>query len=170
MRGRKLTLLLVLIPFLALISCAERAEEGQSGQAMEMAMTVNMEELGASIAATNTQYVEAFISGDAAALAAFYAQDGMRMAPYEETVQGRAAIEAAISEMFMASVNRNLTLKTTDYGASGNLAYAVGTYSVSYEMEGEQVLDEGKYLTLSKLAPDGTWEVYAQIWNSNLPR
>lgn len=170
MRGRRLTLLLVLIPCLALISCAQRAEEEQSGQAMEMAMTVNMEELEASIAATNSQYVEAFINGDAAALAALYAEDGMRMAPYEETVQGKAAIEAVFSEMFMASTARELTLTTTDYGASGNLAYSVGTYSLSFEMEGGQVLDEGKYLTVSKQVPDGTWEVYAQIWNSNLPR
>jgi ketosteroid isomerase-like protein len=70
--------------------------------------------------------------------------------------------------MFGVTSARQIDINTTDYGAGGDVAYAIGTYSFSYETEGETKTDEGKFLTVSKLTGDG-WRITAHSWSSNLP-
>jgi uncharacterized protein (TIGR02246 family) len=135
---------------------------------MEMSMAVDLEALGAAIAEMNVAWTAAFQGGDAAALAALYTDDAARMAPNEETVRGRAVIEQIFTEMFATTSARTIDINTTDYGAGGNVAYAIGTYSFSYEMEGATKTDEGKFLTVSELTDDG-WRITAHSWSSNLP-
>jgi ketosteroid isomerase-like protein len=169
MRLGRLALVLVLVPFLALISCAQQEEDAES-QAMEMAMTaVDLEAVGNTIAEMNDAYIEAFVGGDAAALAAMYSADGMRMPPNLTADRGREAIQAAFAKQFEMTASRTLELETIDYGASGELVYSVGTYAVGYEMEGEPVTDSGKWLVVSRVSPEGEWQVVAQVWNSDLP-
>lgn len=168
MRLSRIALVLVLVPTPALISCAQQ-EEGGEAESIEMGMVGDLEAVGNAIAAANDAFTQAFVDGDAAALAAMYAEDGMWMAPNEETVRGREGIEARFAEQFGATTARNLTLETFDYGASGDLAYAAGNYTLALETEGEPVTDQGKYLVLMKLTADGDWEIVAHIWNSDLP-
>jgi ketosteroid isomerase-like protein len=169
MKLTRLSLALVLVPCLALISCARQADEGSAGETMEMAMAVDMEELGTVIAEATDAFIEAYETGDAAALAAMYTEDGMRMAPNQETVRGQAAIEAVYTGLFENSANRAVTMTPFDYGASGDLAYTAGTYTSRTEVDGEAVTDEGKYITVARLMPDGTYKILCLVWNSSLP-
>lgn len=169
MRLGRLALVLVLVPFLALISCAQQEESAESA-AMEMAMTaVDLEATGNMIAETHDAYVTAFVEGDAAALAALYSDDGMRMAPNQAADRGRDAIQAAFEMQFEMTSSRTLELETIDYGASGDLVYSVGTYALGYEIEGEAVTESGKWLVVSRVTAEGEWQVVAQAWNSDLP-
>lgn len=168
MKLTKTALVLVLVPCLSLVACAEQAGE-EGAQTMEMAMTVDMEALGEAIAEINASWTEAFQMGDAASLTAMYTEDAFRLAPNEPTLRGREAIEQAFTTLIERTTARTITINTTEYGAGGNLAYSIGTYTASYEVEGETDQDEGKYLVLSKLADDGSWKIYAHIWSSDLP-
>jgi uncharacterized protein (TIGR02246 family) len=171
MSCRKAALALVLVPSLLLVSCAREAQQEAAGEATEMAMTRSLEDLGEAIADIDTQYIEAFTSGDAAAISGLYVNDAMRMPPNMAMIRGKEAIEAYFAEMFGATAARALTLEPVEFGTSGDLAYVVGRYSYTIEVEGAAELehDEGKYLTLSTLTEDGTWKMVAQIWNSDLP-
>lgn len=166
---RKAALALVLVPLL-LISCAREAQEEAAGEATEMAMTWSLEDLGEAIADIDTQYIEAFTSGDAAAISGLYTDDAMRMPPNMVMIRGKEAIEAYFAEMFGATAARALTLEPFEFGTSGNLAYVVGRYSYTIEVEGAEQPehDEGKYVAVSTLTDDGTWKMLAQIWNSDL--
>lgn len=168
MKLLRLALVLVLVPGLGLVACAEQAGE-EGAETMEMAMAVDMEALGEAIADITAQWDAAYEAGDAASLAALYTEDAFRMPPFEATERGREAVEQAYAEMFAATSEREITINPIEYGGSGNLSFTVGTYSYSYLMEGETFTDEGKYLVVSKMADDGTWKILAHSWSSNLP-
>jgi len=170
MRYTKLALALVLVPFLGLIACAEQA--GEQEAQMEMAMTLDLEALGETFAAVQADYKAAYESGDAAALAALYTEDATRYPPSAEVISGRAAIEQEFAQAFAATTGRQITITQTDMGGIGRLAYSIGTYSYSYQIEGEAepVANEGEWMAISKLGEDGTWKIYAHLWNSTLPK
>jgi uncharacterized protein (TIGR02246 family) len=169
-------LALALIPCLALISCAERPDQEEAGQeeaasSMEMSTEMDREALDESLGQTEAAWEQAFESGDAAALAALYTDDALYLAPYDEAVHGRAAIEAAVAENMGMMTNRQVTIERTDYGGSGDLAYGIGTYAVEMQPREapEPISANGKYVTLTKRGADGTWKIYAHIWNTSMP-
>jgi len=170
MRFTKLALALVLVPSLGLVACAEQA--GEQAAQMEMAMTVDLEALGEAFAAVRADYKAAYEAGDAAALAALYSEDATRYPPNAAAISTRAAIEQEFAQSFAATTGRQITITQTDMGASGKLAYSIGTYSYGYQIEGEAepVADEGEWVAISKLGEDGTWRIYAHLWNSTLPK
>ena len=132
-------------------------------------MAVDMEALGEAIAEMDAAWTEALKAGDAATIAAMYTEDAFRLAPNEPTLRGREAMEQGLVTMIEGTNARTITINTTEYGATGNLAYTVGTYALSLEMEGGTDQDQGKFLVLYKLADDGTWKIYAHMWSSDLP-
>lgn len=52
--------------------------------------------------------------------------------------------------------------------SSGDLAYEIGTYQLSFEKGGQRVDDRGKYVVVWKRI-DGAWKAAADILNSDLP-
>jgi ketosteroid isomerase-like protein len=58
---------------------------------------------------------------------------------------------------------------TTDLLISGDLAVEIGTYSFTVTFPGppEPVVDEGKYMTVWRKQKDGSWKIYADMWNTN---
>ncbi len=106
----------------------------------------------------------AFDARDAAALAAIYAEDGELMPPNSNTVIGRAAIEANLTDSLASGIS--IGLKDTEVYAHGDVGYKVGTYTVSDA--GGATIDEGKYVEVWRQV-DGKWQLHRDIWNSNLP-
>lgn len=155
-------LVLALLPSLALISCAQEEE-------MEMSAATDMEALTAAIGEANATFTEALKSGDAAAIAALYADDAVRLPPDEPMVRGRAAIEQGFNEFFAGTSARDLTLTTVDVGASGDLAYEIGTFTFQGETEAGAAERQGKYVVVWKRAADGTWKMQVDIWNDTPP-
>jgi len=104
-------------------------------------------------------------TGDAAAVAAFYAKDGMRMPPNAPRIDGRMAIQAAIKEGMETGIAK-VKLGTDEFKVSGDMAFARGTY-VIIDSEGNQV-DNGKWLQIAEKI-NGTWYAHSDIWNSDNP-
>ncbi len=151
-----------LVPMLGLMACSQGAEQG-----IEMAMA-DVEAVGAAITTMNAEYVAGFNTDDAAAVAAQFAADAIRLAPNLDAARGKAAIEEALTGV--VATTSDLTLTNVEYGVSGDLAYQVGTYSVTVEPDGaEAYVDEGPFIVILKQGEDGSWKIQAQIWNSSLP-
>lgn len=164
MKLTKVALALALAPSLGLFACSQ----GEQQEGMEMG--VDMEALTTEMAQLEAEWKQAYEAGDAASLASLYAEDAVYMAPYMGAIRGRAAIQTRLAEAMGEMTSRQITIDRTDAGASGDLAYGIGTYNLQMGLEGmdEPMNDNGKYVTLSKRDADGSWKIYAHIWNTSM--
>jgi ketosteroid isomerase-like protein len=105
----------------------------------------------------------AYNSGNLAAVAALYAEDGCRMPPNMPIVEGRDAILKSLEEgakMGMAGIEIAVTQSTS----SGDLATASGTFKL-FDADGV-AFDHGKWMNNSRRV-DGSWHISCDIWNSD---
>ncbi|MFN2385017.1 MAG: SgcJ/EcaC family oxidoreductase [Thermoanaerobaculia bacterium] len=106
---------------------------------------------------------------DAARIGALYAQDAVLMAPNQQMVRGRAAIQAYWQKMLDAG-SKDVSVTTTHVAASGNVAYEAGTYQFTMAAPGAQpVTDRGKYVVGLRRDPDGKWRIVHDAFNSDVP-
>lgn len=161
---------LALIPALAFLACARQGEEA-ARQQMEMATSVDMEALATALDQITTASHQAWEAGDAAAMAALFTDDAMVLPPEAPAIQGRAPLEEWERQLIAQTTLRHMTSTRTALGASGDIAWDVGTYSLSIQLAGQTqaMQQEGKYLTVYKRQAGGTWKVHVDIWNTNAP-
>ena len=122
----------------------------------------------AAITALGQAYNEAVLAGDAAVIAAVYTEDATEMPPHMVARQGRAAIQEAYEAMPLMTA---FTLTSSETEGFGDLAYDMGTWTATMEMEGmeEPLQDAGKYMVICEKQADGSWLMKAAIWNSDTP-
>ncbi len=114
------------------------------------------------------KYRTAFNTKDVPSLVAFYASEAIFLPTHGGPVSGRTNIEGMFKEMVNAG--SNLSIASTRVDASGDLAYEVGNYTMTFQMPGmPAVADTGKYVVVFKRQPDGKWLMVAHTSNTNLP-
>lgn len=114
--------------------------------------------------AMGDRWQSAFDSKDASALAAMYSEDGAVLPPNNETVSGRAAIQAFVTDVHASGIS--FEIKDTEVFARGDVGYKVGTYTTTDA--GGTILDEGKYVEIWRQIDD-QWQLHRDIFNSNRP-
>jgi uncharacterized protein (TIGR02246 family) len=127
---------------------------------------VTLSELRAEIDAVNARFIEAVRRGDAAGIAACYADDAAILPPGSEMVRGREGIEAFWRAFIAIGVAAELRTKTLELEGDGDRAAEVATYMMVAENGG--TVDVGKYIVLWR-RQDGEWKLFRDIWNSSLP-
>lgn len=81
-------------------------------------------------------------------------------------VRGTDAIRKTFTEMTSApGFALSWTADRAEVSSSGDVGYTTGTYEMT--MNGAK--DSGKYITVWKKQPEGTWKVAEDIFNSDLP-
>jgi len=109
---------------------------------------------------------------DADKWASYFAEDGCGLYPGAGTLNGKAAIKAAMAPYF-ADPNFSLTFQSTRVMASkgGDMVYAQGTYTMtaSNPKTKKPMTDKGKYLTVYTKQADGSWKAVADTFNSDSP-
>ncbi len=115
------------------------------------------------------EWVETVKSGDAARVARFYTADGKFLVPNHAIAQGRDQVARAWDGLLKLP-NLTLTFGPTllEVAETGDMAYEVGIYSLSFDRVGGRVQDEGKYVVVWKNV-NGEWQAAADILNSSLP-
>ena len=106
-------------------------------------------------------WTNAFDSGNAAAIAALYAEDAHSMPPGTGPITGRSAIEAYWRQD-VGSGGIVTRLIPVDSVALGDLLHVDGTYEVIAKNE-EAPLAKGQYQQLWRRV-DGNWRVQHEIW------
>lgn len=114
--------------------------------------------------AAEDQWQDLFNAGDAAGLAALYADDAMRLPPDGSRTVGRAAIEAALQGDFDAGLE-NIQLDATDIGHEGDLAYVVGDNTIDFPMGDAMGTGSGTYVLIYRKEDDGAWRIVVETWN-----
>lgn len=146
------------------------AEEGApAGTAGTVAEGADTMETYRALEQIDVQWEEAANAGDAAAIAALYTEDGTLLPPNAEIAEGREEIQAVLQAYIDAGMT-NVDFTRVKAGASGDLAYEVGRYSLDVPGPGgDLVTDRGKYVIVARRQPDGSWRLVTDIFNSSQP-
>ena len=107
----------------------------------------------------------AYNSADAAAVAALYLEDGMRMPPDVPIVKGRDAVQAQIQggmDQGLAKVK----IESVESQVSGEMAWSRGTFA-TMDADGNP-MGSGKWINIAKFV-DGKWQTHCDIWNFDAP-
>ena len=118
-----------------------------------------------AIVAANGNFMEAFNKGDAAGLAALYTAEGQLLPGNSDFVTGTQAIQ----EFWQGAMNmgiKSAKLETIEVEGMGKTAYEVGKYQLF--AEGDQMLDQGKYIVIWKQV-EGEWKLHRDIWTTSMP-
>ena len=116
-------------------------------------------------------YAAAMNRGDAAAMAAVYADDGVEMPPGKAAVRGRAAIEAYHRQELSGPVRlSDFSLTATDARVTGDVAYTTGTSRITVTPPGgaPPVQSSGKYVVVFR-RQGGAWKAAYAIYNADGP-
>jgi uncharacterized protein (TIGR02246 family) len=119
-----------------------------------------------------TAWVKDAATKDADKWASYFTDDGSGPYPGARTLNGKAAIKAAMAPM-LADPNFSLTFQSTRTMASkgGDMVYSQGTYTMTMTDPKTKNLmtDKGKYLTVYSKQADGSWKAIADTFNSDSP-
>lgn len=141
---------------LFLVSCAPQALD-------TAAVTKVIDEYNAMLA-------ENMLKGDMSATMSYYMEDAVSMPSNGPMLKGKEAIQSYSDEMAKSGVKFTAVKFTaTEISGTATLAYEIGTYDMSMVIGPAKVNEVGKYLTIWKKQSDGSWKVYAEIWNSDAP-
>jgi uncharacterized protein (TIGR02246 family) len=125
----------------------------------------------AAIRAIDSAFSRAFAAGDGKALAALYAADATVLPPNEPIQQGEAVQKYMAG--FTEGYSGTFEFTPTAVEGRGDLAYTVGTYraTLTERKAGAKPFptEEGKYITVVKKQPDGSWKMVYDIWNASTP-
>jgi uncharacterized protein (TIGR02246 family) len=120
----------------------------------------------AAIRAQTTSWEKAYNAGDAAAVAALYADDAILLPPGAPAARGKAAILAFFTKDIAGSKAAGAVMvlnPKTDVGVSGNMGWESGTYTATVK---GAVVETGKFLSVSR-KKDGKWLYIRDTWNAD---
>lgn len=103
-------------------------------------------------------YERAWRAGDAAALAALFAEDGFVLQSNRPPVRGRAAIQAA----YAGEGGGPMRLRALAFASEDTIAYIVGGYGY-----GDKPGDTGKFTLTLRRTPGKPWLIYSDMDNQN---
>jgi uncharacterized protein (TIGR02246 family) len=115
--------------------------------------------------------LKAAAAKDLDAFAATYADDASILSPNMPILSGKQPIKDGLKPM-LADPQFSLILMPTrvEVAKSGDMAFTQGPYKFTFsDIRGNKFEDEGKYLTVWRKLPDGTWKVVEDTMNSDLP-
>ena len=98
-----------------------------------------------------------------------YADDAVSMPEFMPMAKGKKAIRELYAQMMGSGMKFiKVDFVTMDLHVSGEYAYEIGTYTMTFEMPPMgQMSDAGKYVTVYQQAKDGSWKVKVETWNSD---
>lgn len=111
------------------------------------------ESADAALRQLTADYTDRYSAGDAAGVAALYAEDAVLIGSRGEPVEGRAAIEADMSETMQTLPT--LETSVTETEPMGNAAVARGSYTLSGGESGMKV--SGYWMADYEKGTDGEW-------------
>jgi ketosteroid isomerase-like protein len=112
-------------------------------------------------------FMKAAAEKGSAGYMSFYAEDAVEVPNGEAVIQGKMNIAKTMG--FLDDKNNSLSWTPTgaDISSSGDLGYTFGTFVFhSKDKEGKTVVEHGKYTSIWKKQPDGSWKVVLDMGNA----
>lgn len=138
--------LFLVMPFLLIVTACNQAAPGDPS----------------AITSRSDAWEAALNAKDIDAIAALYTSDARLMPPNGEMSTGQDAVRATFGGMIDAGLSADLANVETQ--VSGGIGYNVGTYEL---LDGDDVVDTGKFIEIWHRGDDGQWYMANDIWNSD---
>jgi uncharacterized protein (TIGR02246 family) len=118
-------------------------------------------------------YVAAAEKGDAAAWLALWDAGGIQMPP-GAAARPRPQLDTVIPAAFKARVDANtmkMVIDAQEITIADGWAYSRGVYTQDLTNRATSAVThvDGKFMTIFKRQADGTWRIYRDCFNSNVP-
>jgi ketosteroid isomerase-like protein len=113
-------------------------------------------------------YSKARVVGDAEAWLSLWDEEGIQMPP-GAPARSKDVLDEIIPDAFASGRVSSMNIYPEEINVVGSWAYTRGTYDSERTVEGKPVRVDGKFLTIFKRQPDGTWRIYRDCFNSNVP-
>ncbi|MCB0167201.1 MAG: SgcJ/EcaC family oxidoreductase, partial [Anaerolineae bacterium] len=116
------------------------------------------------------QYASSLNAGDVDRYMALWADDAMQLPPDSLPLVGKDTLRAGL-ESEVKEITYDMKITNEEVNASGDMAVARGTYAATITPKdgSEPITIDGKYMTLLKRQSDGSWKIFRDIYNSNVP-
>lgn len=111
---------------------------------------------------------KAFNEGNAAAIAMYFTEDALLMAPGKPASKGQGAVQAYYQSIF-DEYTTELESHYEEVEIAGGLAYGRGFAKVTLTPKkgGAALVSTAKYLNILKKQANGLWRTTHDIWNGN---
>ena len=115
-------------------------------------------------------YTEGVNRGNVDLWSSLWDEKGIQMPPDAPANVGKAQIRSAVASRW-PQLNIRIAITSEETWVAGNLAFSRGTFtrSVTPKAGGNTAVFDGKYLTVLKRQADGSWKIFRDIFNSNVP-
>jgi len=122
-----------------------------------------------TIEAMNAKSAKEMLQGVWDTTMANFADDAVSMPNFGPMARGKKAIGEQYGKMMGSGMKvTKVDFVTADVQVSGDYAYEIGTYTMTFEMPSmAPMTEEGKYLTVYQRDKDGSWKVKVETWNTN---
>jgi uncharacterized protein (TIGR02246 family) len=132
---------------------------------------VDKDAVAAEIDEIFTEYIACLKDGDSTKWASLWAEDGVQLPPDVYPNVGKDTIAAENRNTLEQVRFVDMEINTQEVQVMGDMAYARGMYTATLAPKagGDPIPVDGKYLTVFKKQPDGSWKIYRDIFNSNVP-
>jgi len=112
-------------------------------------------------------------TGDAAGWLSQYDDQGIQMRP-DSPARGRPDLDAFVAASWkarMAGFETRMSITPLEIVVAGAWAYSRGVYTqdLTSRETGKLTHIDGKFLTILKRQDDGSWKIYRDCFNSNVP-
>lgn len=116
-------------------------------------------------------YGEYNLAGDAKSWAELHATDVVKMPPGKPAITSREALYEGKVKSFTKTKVVGWDLEIKEVEIIGNRAYTWGVYEVKVEvLATDGIINmNGKFLTIYRKEPDGSWVITHDCFNSNIP-
>lgn len=116
-------------------------------------------------------YSVALLNGNPELFLSLHAENVVKMPPDTSALFGLQALGGKIRGGLETLEYKTFDIKLEEVEAIRDLGFARGTYtfSATVRASGATVNYDGKYLTVFKKQADGSWKIYRDCYNSNVP-
>jgi ketosteroid isomerase-like protein len=124
-----------------------------------------------AIDSANGRMAAAMIKGDTAAMASIFAADVIMLPANEKIEHGRSEVLKNIAAMVKPGSVTSAKFASEDVIISGDYAIETGASEFMFQPAkgAKPVRSAGKYLTVWKKQPDGSYQVVRDIYNTDAP-
>lgn len=112
----------------------------------------------------STAWNEALNAKDLDTLTMVYQNDARIMPPNGKTLRGAAGVREIFGPIMDAGLTGDMAIE--EITMQDGVAYKIGNYKL---MDGDNVVDTGKFIETWRKGDDGKWRISNDIWNSDNP-
>jgi uncharacterized protein (TIGR02246 family) len=116
-------------------------------------------------------YALAMTTGDLDLWMSLYTEDTVKMAPDAPAVFGKEALRASMEPLFDAFTFEDMDIFDVEIQLAGDYAFTRCNFTATMTPKagGEPLYMDAKDMSIMQRQADGSWKLYWDCWNSNVP-